>query len=171
MNESAYGGMSENTDALIDEIRCLFLHTANRHAVQIDQETQYLLQTCTNPNTEAVIKNLTAISFHILDAIGRYGPISSIQIAQKTGVPKGTVSKNTKKLMAKNLMIKTYLPNNNKESVFNLTALGEEIFELHAKMHRRLDDNMAAFFKKYSNQDLQFLAQFLKDYEKALSVF
>lgn len=169
MNE--HDGMSEDINPLIDEIRHLFMRTANRHAVQIDKETQYLLQNCTNPNMKEIIKGLTEISFHILDAIGRYEPINSIKITQRTDIPKGTVSKNIQKLMIRNLIIKTYLPNNKKESVFNLTTLGEELFELHVKMHQRLDDNMSAFFKKYSKQNLQFLVRFLKDYEHELSSF
>jgi len=60
---------------------------------------------------------------HVLDAIGRLEPVNGIIISKQFGIPKGSVSKVTRKLAAKNLIITESIPNNKKEILFRMTAL------------------------------------------------
>lgn len=164
MTKNLHGDSNQNTITLINEISQLFLNVANRRSLEANIEKQNLLKICTDVKVAEVIDELTVISFHILDAIGQYEPINTINIAQKTNIPKGTVSKNISKLISSELIIKNNIPGNRKESVFTLTATGKELFELHRKMHQRLEEQMIDFFKQYKEGDLQFIVQFLNDY-------
>uniref|UniRef100_UPI0028A806E1 MarR family winged helix-turn-helix transcriptional regulator n=1 Tax=Lacrimispora sp. TaxID=2719234 RepID=UPI0028A806E1 len=95
---------------------------------------------------------------------GRNEPINSTAISQKTDIPKGTVSKNISKLLSYHLITKNNIPDNKKESVFQLTPAGMELYVLHGKMHQRMEQKIIGYFKRYSIHDLEFLVQFLHDY-------
>lgn len=155
-----------NTDILVDEIQQLFLNVANRRALQINTEKQNLLKNYPNKKLSEAISTLTVISFHIIDAIGQHEPINSISISQITNIPKGTVSKNISKLLAKNLIIKNSLPNNKKERFFHLTPLGKELFKLHKDMHKRFEEKMTKLLKRYTENELHLVIRFLEDYTK-----
>ncbi|MFT9078618.1 MarR family transcriptional regulator [Ethanoligenens sp.] len=167
MAEKESNSIRPSADVLIETIRQQFLSVSNRHAAEVDRETQILLQNCRQPDMAKVIQELTVISIHILNAIGELEPVNSAKIARQTGIPKGTVSKNIRKLLLKQLILKEHVPGNKKESVFHLTTLGRDLSALHIEMHRRMDDEMTAFLSQYSLNDLQVLAKILKDYNNA----
>lgn len=151
-------------DILIKEIGKLLFDAAARHQMNIEQEKQWLLQN--SPVTIlATVKELSVVSFHVLDTIGRFQPINTITISNKAGIPRGTVSKNIKKLTASSLITKVPLPDNRKESVFYLTPLGKELFDLHQTMHQQFDLAFYAFLKQYSTEELSFLTRFLRDFQ------
>jgi DNA-binding MarR family transcriptional regulator len=157
---------SENKDILINEIRRLFSNAVARHASEDDDEKQWLLQNCNSAEVSSLLQELSGIGLHVLDAIGQFEPINSITISKKTGIPKGTVSKSIKKLSSKDLITKIPLPNNKKESLFHITPLGKELFELHQSLHKQMDLGINMFLKKYDAHELQFLIRFLKDFEE-----
>ncbi|MDH6365702.1 DNA-binding MarR family transcriptional regulator [Enterococcus sp. PF1-24] len=161
---------NKNTDILIEEIRQLFLNAANKRTLQINSEKQNLLDNCENEELKVVIQNLTVIVFHILDAIGQQEPINSINISKLTAIPKGTVSKNISKLLAMDLITKSQLPNNKKESIFHLTALGRALFELHKETHQQLEEKVSALLSKYTQAELQLVIRFLADYTKGTEI-
>ncbi|YAR63546.1 MarR family transcriptional regulator [Bacillus cytotoxicus] len=55
---------------------------------------------------------------HVLDAIGKHEPVNGITIASETGIPKGSVSKMTRRLMNKNLIVTETIPNNKKRKFY-----------------------------------------------------
>jgi DNA-binding MarR family transcriptional regulator len=161
--------MNQTTDnevhtGLINEIERLLFEAVTQHQADIEAEKQWLSTNCKNAALLDAADNLTVIAFHILDAIGRFQPTNGIDITKRAGIPKGTVSKNIKKLIDKGLITKTPLPNNKKESFLNLTDLGQELFEIHRAVHRKFDSEFFSFLTQYNTHELQFLARFLKNF-------
>lgn len=149
---------------LVTEIEQLLFDVTTQHQSNIEAEKQWLLSNCTNLEMARIVGNLTVTAFHTLDAIGHFQPVNSIDITKKTGIPKGTVSKNIKKLIDNNLITKVPLSNNKKESILNLTPLGKELFDLHGILHKKLNLGLTSFLNQYEAHELQFIAQFLKDF-------
>ena len=151
-------------DILIKEIGKLLFDAATRHQMNIEQEKQWLLQNSPAAILE-IVKELSVASFHVLDSIGQFQPINTVNISDKSGIPKGTVSKNIKKLTASSLITKVPLSDNRKESVFYLTPLGKELFNLHQTMHQQFDLAFYSFLKQYTIEELSFLTRFLRDFQ------
>ena len=156
--------LSNDKEILIVEIKKLFSEASTRKTLQADEVKQWMVQNCSNSTTLGIIKEMTVISLHVLDAIGRLQPVNSITISKETGIPKGTVSKTIKKLASKNLIIKVPLPNNKKEVTFYVTPLGKEIFDLHSVLHLQFESWVTKFLENYEVQELQFLMRILKDF-------
>lgn len=156
--------ISESKDKLIGEVKGLFSKAATKREMEVDEEKHWLLQNCNNPQIVETVKELTVLAFHIIDAIGENQPINSITISKNTQVPKGTVSKIIKKLDSQELIIRKRLPNNKKETVFCLSTLGSELYELHKILHHQFEAGINNFMRKYESHELQFLIRFLKDF-------
>lgn len=90
--------------------------------------------------------------------------MNGITISKQFGIPKGSVSKVTRKLTAKNLIVTETLPNNKKEILFRMTKLGKEIFEVHRAMHLEMEQRMSEFLRRYSADELRFIAKIIQDF-------
>lgn len=156
----------EDKELLIDKIKELFTEVQNKHASEDEEERQWIIEKCQNPKILELLQETTFIMIHVLDAVGRYSPVNTITISKKTNIPKGTVSKITRKLIDKELILKEALPNNKKEFVFNITPLGKEIFVLHEELHKKIDTKINKFFKRYDVNELQFLTSVFEDFLK-----
>jgi Transcriptional regulators len=154
----------KDSDIFIREIEELLFAATTRHQMNIEQEKQWLLQN-SSATISTIVKELSVVSFHVLDAIGKFQPINTINISNRAGIPRGTVSKNIKKLTASSLITKVPIPDNRKESVFYLTPLGKELFDLHQELHKQFDLAFYSFLRKYSTEELNFLTRFLKDFQ------
>ncbi|MCY0869868.1 MAG: MarR family transcriptional regulator, partial [Firmicutes bacterium] len=131
--------------------------------IAADEEGAWLRAHCTNPLLEEKLIGLTVLTMHVLDAIGRRQSANGAMISKEMGIPKGTVSKITRRLLEHGL-IETHMPaDNRKEIHFNLTALGGELYHLHQRLHRRIDEGMERIFGKYDEEELRFIATFLED--------
>ncbi|NUU59344.1 hypothetical protein [Paenibacillus agri] len=62
-----------------------------------DEETAWMLEHTDIPVLKDLIKELTIIMLHVLDAIGQLEPVNGITISKQFGFPKGSVFKNTRK--------------------------------------------------------------------------
>ncbi|MBU3174936.1 MarR family transcriptional regulator [Clostridium estertheticum] len=153
-------------EILIDKMKEVFVEVQNRHATEDDEEKRWLIENCHNPVISELIPETTAMMLHVLDAIGRYNPVNTITISKKMNIPKGTVSKITRKLIANGLILKESLPNNKKEFHFNITPLGKEFFKLHEALHKRIEIKINKFLKRYDVAELQFLISILEDFSK-----
>jgi DNA-binding MarR family transcriptional regulator len=129
-----------------------------------DYEHQWMAEHCDNPEAAALLPEMTVGMLHVLDAIGRMEPVNGISISKQFGIPKGSVSKATRKLAAKNLVITETLPNNKKEILFRMTPLGKVIFDTHRQMHEEMEQRMSLFLRRYSVDELQFIARIIQDF-------
>lgn len=155
---------TSQTEVLITQINGLIREMGQRLADGDDYEHQWMVDHSTNPDAIALLPDMTVGMLHVLDAIGRLEPVNGITISKHFGIPKGSVSKVTRKLAAKNLIVTEALPNNKKEILFRMTALGREIFEVHRAMHLEMEQRMSGFLRRYSPDELRFIANIIQDF-------
>jgi DNA-binding MarR family transcriptional regulator len=152
------------TEALITQINDLIREMGQRLADGDDYEHQWMADHSTNPDAIALLPDMTVGMLHVLDAIGRLEPVNGITISKQFGIPKGSVSKVTRKLAAMNLIVTETLPNNKKEILFRITELGKEIFDVHRAMHLEMEQRMSDFLRRYSPDELRFIAKIIQDF-------
>ena len=128
-----------------------------------DEEKQWLMQKSSHDTITDMIKGMTTLMLHVLDGIGRFEPVNGITISRQLNIPKGSVSKITRKLMAKNLIRAEFLPNNKTEVLYHTTLLGQELFNLHQELHKEMEKNFGQFLQKYSESELLVISAFLQD--------
>lgn len=128
-----------------------------------DEEKQWLIKTVDSPVLKSILPNMTVLMLHVLDAIGKYEPVNGITISNKMDIPKGTVSKITRKLIELQLIKRGKLPNNKKEIIFQTTILGHELFETHKELHTKIEKNVIRFLSQYESHDLNFVTNLLEN--------
>lgn len=128
-----------------------------------DEEKQWMIQNCKNPVIIDLLNEMTVMMLHVLDAIGRLEPVNGITISKQFDIPKGSVSKITKRLVEKGIIRAESLPDNKKEILFQTTSLGKEIFLLHEALHRQIDIGVWKFLQRYDSDQLRFLISCLED--------
>ncbi|GIP32523.1 MarR family winged helix-turn-helix transcriptional regulator [Paenibacillus sp. J2TS4] len=148
---------------LITEVMGLFEQIGKRMQTEDDEERRWLIQHCTDPALDKLLKDMTVMELHVVDAIGRLEPVNGITISKTFGIPKGSVSKITRRLAARGLIQTENLPNNKKEILFRTTPLGQELFELHQALHRQMERGVVRFLQKYGSDELDLVARILKD--------
>jgi DNA-binding MarR family transcriptional regulator len=99
----------------------------------------------------------------VLDAVGRLEPVNGITISKQTRIPKGSVSKTARRLLAMKLIGSEPLPNNKKEILFRLTPLGRELSEAHGAFDQQMEKGFITFLRRYNSDELKFLARLLRD--------
>ncbi|BFH13829.1 MarR family transcriptional regulator [Paenibacillus melissococcoides] len=152
---------------LIEEILRLIAAMQKRAEAEEDEEREWMLRNCSNPAVAEHLRDMTIMELHVLDAIGQLGPVNGITISKQFGIFKGTVSKITRRLAAKNLIQKEFLPDNKKEILFRTTPLGSELYQLHQALHRQLEIGVVRFLQKYETDELRLLVRVLQDASKA----
>ncbi|AOH55396.1 hypothetical protein ABE28_013645 [Peribacillus muralis] len=128
-----------------------------------DEEKQWLVQNSSDDAITETIMGMTTLMLHVLDGIGRFEPVNGITISRQLNIPKGSVSKITRKLIEKKLIKAEYLPNNKKEVLYHTTPLGQDLFILHQRLHKEMEMNFGHFLQKYSESELLIISDFLQD--------
>ncbi|WP_449599745.1 hypothetical protein [Paenibacillus sp. Marseille-Q9583] len=100
---------------------------------------------------------------HVIDAIGELEPVNGTTISKHFGIPKGSVSKITRKLVLQQIIRTEFLPDNKKEVLFLTTPLGKEIFDLHQALHKEMSKGINRFLQRYNTDELLFLNQAFED--------
>ncbi|QKE76168.1 MarR family transcriptional regulator (plasmid) [Arthrobacter citreus] len=131
-----------------------------------DREKTWLIQNCKNQELLVILQDVTILMLHVLDFIQKHQPVKGITVANELSMQRGTITKITRKLAEKNLIIKEYLPNNNKEIYFKTTEMGNELCHLHQMLHKEINKNYVKFIDQYSKQELIFLEKILDDLSK-----
>ena len=103
----------------------------------------------------------------VLDAVGKLEPVNGITISKQFRIPKGSVSKATRRLIAKKLIKTKSLPNNKKEILYRTTLLGKELFHAHRAFDEQMEKSFVQFLQKYDENELRFLVRVLHDVTEA----
>ncbi len=114
-----------------------------------------------------LLQDATITTLRVLDAIGQLEPVNGITISEQFRIPKGTVSKITRRLLAKHLTSTESLPHNKKEILFRLTPLGRELFQVHRAFDEQMERGFIHFLQHYSADELQLLVRVLHDATEA----
>ncbi|GGG57786.1 MarR family transcriptional regulator [Paenibacillus radicis (ex Gao et al. 2016)] len=120
-----------------------------------------MIQNSPNPGIAELMKEMTVLSLHVLDAIGKLEPVNGNTISKQFGIPKGSVSKITRKLVDRQIILIEHLPDNKKEVLFRTTSLGREIYLLHAALHNQIDSNVNRFMQRYKEDELRLIVNSL----------
>ena len=124
---------------------------------------QWIMQNFNNPKIAELLQDSTFMMLRVLDAIGRLEPVNGITISKQFRIPKGSVSKATRRLIAKKLIKAGPLPNNKKEILYRTTPLGKELFQAHRAFDEQMEKGFIEFLQKYDEEELRLLVRVLHD--------
>jgi DNA-binding MarR family transcriptional regulator len=157
---------SASHDNQIQEIMVLLSQVSEKFEPGENEMKQWIMQNFHSPVINEVLQDSTLMTLRVLDAIGRLEPVNGITISKQSRIPKGSVSKITRRLIAKKLIIRESLPNNKKEILFRTTPLGKEIFLAHQAFDQKMEKGFKRFLKKYTSEELRFIIRVLQDFVK-----
>ncbi|QGQ99334.1 MarR family transcriptional regulator [Paenibacillus psychroresistens] len=150
-------------DFLIKKLMETIPKLQKRFQSEDDEEQVWLIQNCSNPVIIDFLKESTVMMLHVIDAIGQLEPVNGTSISKQFGIPKGSVSKITRRLVQQKIIGTEFLLDNKKEILFHTTPLGKEIFDLHQALHKQMGIGINRFLQRYDTNELLFLIKGLED--------
>lgn len=157
----------DETEPLVAEILALLAKATEHFDSGEGESWQWFAQHSDNPLVVEILRDSTTTTMHVLDAIGQLEPVNGITISEQFHIPRGTVSKVTRRLVARNLIRQESLPNNKKEILFHLTPLGRELFEVHRAFDEQMERGIVHFLQRYRVDELRLLVRVLHDAAEA----
>lgn len=134
------------------------------HQIETDDEERHAQMKKKMTKIPATVwVGMTVTMLHVLDIIGQYEPVNGITVAKQLAITKGGVTKITKKLLEKQLLLRETHPTNKKEVYFRLTPEGKELALVHQQLHRELEKQSLQFLDKYQDNELEVIVRFLED--------
>lgn len=151
------------TGPVIAEIMALLPQVTEQFEPEYAETRQWMVQHCSDPMIADILLDSTLLMLRVLDAIGQLEPVNGITIAKHFRIPKGSVSKMTRRLIAKKLVQQEHLPNNKKEVLFRLTPLGRELFDVHRAFDQQMERGFVRFLQRYDSDELRTIVRVLQD--------
>jgi DNA-binding MarR family transcriptional regulator len=145
------------------DILSLLSQLSDRFEPGAQEMKQWMAEHFPNPLLIELLQEATFTTFRVLDAIGQLEPVNGITISKQFRIPKGSVSKTTRRLIAKKLVTQESLPNNKKEVLFRLTPLGRELFLAHRAFDQQMERGFVQFMQRYEPHELSFIVRVLQD--------
>jgi DNA-binding MarR family transcriptional regulator len=150
-------------ELLIAEVLELLGQVAHRFDSEDQENWQWLAEHSDNAQTVEILRDLTPVAMRVIDAIGRLELVNGATISAQFHIPKGTVSKVTRRLVTQDLVQTESLPNNKKEILFRLTPLGAEVSRVNRAFDERMQRGFTQFLRRYTRGELRFLVRLLSD--------
>lgn len=163
---SSSEGQAESRDepeTLIPQILALLAKLTEQFESEEHENWRWLAQHSSDPQIVGLLRDSTATALRVVDAVGRLEPVNGITISAQSRIPKGTVSKVTRRLIAQNLVSAESLPHNKKEILFRLTPLGRELFQVHRAFDEQMERGFMRFLRRYHPDELRLLARVLRE--------
>ena len=154
---------ANQTGTMIAEILSLLSKVTEKLEPENIGMKQWIVQNFNNPRISELLQDSTLMMLRVLNAVGRLEPVNGITISKEFRIPKGSVSKATRRLIANKLIKTESLPNNRKEILYRTTPLGKELFEAHRAFDEQMEKGFVQFLQKYSAAELRFLVRLLQD--------
>jgi DNA-binding MarR family transcriptional regulator len=158
---------ADDPAALSVEILALLAKMTERFDSAENEEWRWLIAHSPSPLIVEILQDSTPMTLRVIDAIGRMEPVNGITISERYKIPKGTVSKITRRLIDQKLISHERLPNNKKELLFRLTPLGRDLFDLHRTFDERMERGFIRFLRRYDAEALRLLVSVLRDATEA----
>jgi len=158
---------SDDPAVLSAEILALLAKMTERFDSAENEEWRWLIEHSPRPLIVEILRDSTPMALRVIDAIGRMEPVNGITISERYRIPKGTVSKITRRLIAQGLISHERLPNNRKELLFRLTPLGRDLFDLHRTFDERMERGFIQFLQRYDAATLRLLVGVLREATEA----
>ena len=106
----------EAVEALSTEILALLGKVSEQFDSGESKQWRWFEEHAPDASLVEILRDATMTAMRVLGAIGQSGLINGITISERYAIPKGTVSKVTRRLMAQGLVVSESLPNNKKEN-------------------------------------------------------
>lgn len=148
---------------LIAQILALLAAAAHKVESEQNESWQWLAEHSHDPLLLQALREMTVTSLRVIDAIGRLEPVNGITISLHSGLPRGTVSKVTRRLIAQNLVSGAHQLRNHKEIFFRLTRRGRELFTVHRTFDEQMERGIARFLERYQLDELRLLVRVLQE--------
>src|SRR5262249_34172990 len=100
-----------NTEPLIADIMVLLGKVSERFEPEDAEMRQWMAQNVHPAGIVEHLQHTTVTMLRVVDAIGRLEPVNGITISKQFNIPKGSVSKITRRLIAQKLIRAEPLPN------------------------------------------------------------
>jgi DNA-binding MarR family transcriptional regulator len=154
----------EEAAPLITEILALLGAATHQVESQQNESWQWLAEASSqDPLLLKALREMTITSLRVIDAIGRLEPVNGITISTHSGLPKGTISKVTRRLVAQNLVNGAHRLPNHKEIYFRLTRRGRELFTVHRAFDDQMERGIVRFLGRYQSDELRLLVRVLRE--------
>lgn len=131
-----------------------------------DEEKRWMMMQTSDTGVIEFLQVATVQMLHVLDAIGELEPTNGISISKQYNIPRGTVSKITRRLAEMDMILVEPLPHNKKEVLFRLTSQGKKIFTLHQQLHQHINQNVRHFLNQYQMDQMRFLLILMQEVMK-----
>ena len=128
---------------------------------------QWMIEHFDNPLLADLLQETTFMMMRVLGAVGQLEPVNGITISREYRIPKGSVSKATRRLIAQKLITSEALPNNKKEVLFRTTPLGKELDLAHRAFDQQMERGFVRFLGRYNADELRFIIRLLTDVSEA----
>jgi len=152
-----------DTGTVIAEIMGLLSRVTEKLGPESKETKKWLAQNTPNIKLARILLDSTPLTLRVLNAIGQLEPVNGITISKQFRIPKGSVSKTTRRLIAKKLIRKESLPNNKKEVLFRLTPLGRKLFDVHRAFDQQMEQGFVRFLQRYEADQLEFIVRLLQE--------
>lgn len=130
-----------------------------------DADEQAHMRRLCSPDAQRALDQMSVEMLHLLGSIPSSDEdalsINVVGLSQRTGIPKGTVSKRLQRLTEIGVVTRHQIPGNRKEVHLRATPLGEEVQAAHRSLHEQMGDVLGVFLKRYSADDLGVLHRVL----------
>jgi DNA-binding MarR family transcriptional regulator len=154
---------NKQREPVITEIMSLLSQVAQKLEPDSLGMKQWIIENYEDPKIAQLLQDSTFMMLKVLNAIGQLEPVNGITISKQYRIPKGSVSKATRRLISKKLIKTEAVPNNKKEILYRTTPLGKELFEAHQAFDRQMEKSFIEFLKNYDKAELRFIVRVLRD--------
>jgi DNA-binding MarR family transcriptional regulator len=154
---------TQNKEPMIAEIMSLLAKATEKLEPENLGMKEWMIRNFDNPKIATLLQDSTLMMLRVLDAIGRLEPVNGITISKEFRIPKGSVSKAARRLIAKKLVKAEPLSNNKKEILYRTTSLGKELFQAHQAFDAQMEKGFIQFLQKYNQDELRFLVRVLQE--------
>jgi DNA-binding MarR family transcriptional regulator len=114
------------------------------------------------------LKGYKSVEVHYIECIGSHSEPNVTKIAEVLYMTRGAISKMTKKLEQKGLIESYQKPENKKEIYFRLTKSGQDVYDIHEKLHREFRDRDRVVFEGITEEQYDNMLAFIRKYNEHL---
>ncbi|EOT43688.1 MarR family transcriptional regulator [Enterococcus dispar] len=120
------------------------------------------------PQMEQALQGYKLNEIDLIEKIGLIPNPNVTKLAAATYMTRGAISKLAKKLTAKDLIESYQLPANKKEIYFRLTSQGEQINQIHQKLHQSFANRDQEVFTNMTDEEFDTIFRFIGRYREHL---
>ncbi|MGM0157333.1 hypothetical protein IGI47_001643 [Enterococcus sp. AZ191] len=120
------------------------------------------------PKLEEAIEGYPLNEIELIEKIAKLPEPNVTKLAAASYLTRGAISKQTKKLLAKQLIESYQKPENKKELYFRLTEEGKRLNDRHQQLHQEFLKENEAVFEQMSADEFDTVFRFIRRFREQL---